>query len=145
MKISHILLPTDFSKSSQAALVEAVGLAAQSKAKVSIIHVLEPVYLGTDAYSPWMLEFEKGRSENAQAQIRALQERIPATSRGEIAVQDGQAWRGIVEWANEHGVDLILLPTHGYSGLKHLWLGSVAERVVQHAKCPVLITRGEPE
>ena len=58
-----------------------------------------------------------------------------------ISIVVGVPWHSIVEHSRDEPIDLIVMSTHGRSGLKHLWMGSVAERVVQHAPCAVLVTR----
>lgn len=141
MKIHHILVPTDFSAHSKSALDYAIGLAEKFPSKISLLHVLEPFFTGGSEVSLMYASVEKERREAARAQ---LAEKAAATGNRceiEAILEDGVPWRAICDHANTHEIDLIVLPTHGYTGIKHLWMGSTAERVVQHAHCPVLVTR----
>ncbi len=141
MKIEHILIPTDFSDQSQVALDYATALREKFSAQVTLIHVVEPFLgYGTElSIIPANVDID--RESAAESRLKELAAGFGGTLPVKALCLNGQPWRVICEWAAENKVDLIVMPTHGYSGLLHLWLGSVAERVVQKAPCPVLTVR----
>jgi nucleotide-binding universal stress UspA family protein len=141
MRIRRILVPTDFSDCSAHAVDYAVGLARTLPSRITLIHVFEPVSAG-DIYG-----FVEVTSLNEQAErsarrkiandVARLRKRgIAAT--GVVSV--GAVASAIVRHAAK-SVDLIVIGTHGRSGLNRWLLGSVAERVVRLAPCPVLTVR----
>ena len=141
MKIEHILIPLDFSDHSKRALEYAAALRGKFPAQVTLLHVIEP-FVGYGAelsIIPANLDID--REDGAEARLKEL----AVTFGGDVVVNTvclrGKPWHVICDWAADNKVDLIVMPTHGYSGLLHLWLGSVAERVVQKAPCPVLVIR----
>jgi nucleotide-binding universal stress UspA family protein len=139
MTLKEILVPIDFSKTALQALNYAVPLAKQFGAKITLVHVVELPrltpgieYIGIDASESSLLE--KRLKEIAR---RAL----PPGVNSDIVVQLGSGYDTIVSVAKARGVDLIVITTHGYTGLKHVLMGSTAEQVVRHAPCPVLVVR----
>jgi universal stress protein A len=142
MDIRHILAPTDFSDPSKKALSDALELAQTFGAKLSLLHVFEPSpYLGftPPAMSTDLLgDLERQAStELAQVLPDAREAKVEVTR----AVAIGSPPQQIVETAEAEHVDLIVMATHGRTGLSHLLIGSVAERVVRTAPCPVLTIR----
>jgi nucleotide-binding universal stress UspA family protein len=144
-----ILVTTDFSELGDQAIGHAFRLAADHGAKVVLCHVMEtpvtPVPLYAQYYPPDLLTptMEKQIRDEAR---RALLERVPAVGEladvpREIVVTRGLPATEIVRVAEECGADLIVISTQGHTGLKHIVLGSVAERVVRHAHCAVLVVR----
>ena len=147
MNIRHILAPTDFSDYSKKALSDALELARTFGAKLSLLHVLEPSpYLG-EFTPPTMGEDLLGDLERqaSAALARMLPEAQQATIEVTRAVVMGSSSLKIVETAEAEHVDLIVMATHGRTGLSHLLIGSVAERVVRTAPCPVLTIRPPAE
>jgi universal stress protein A len=147
MDIRHILAPTDFSDYSKKALRNAFELAQTFGAKLSLLHVLEPApYLG-EFTPPTMGEELLGDLERqASAELaRVLPEARQTTIAVTRAVVMGSPSLKIVETAEAEHVDLIVMATHGRTGLSHLLIGSVAERVVRTAPCPVLTIRPPAE
>jgi universal stress protein A len=147
MLIKRILIPIDFSEVSLQALDYAVELGNPFGAELVAVHVVEPIYYATpaDVYGPsanlGMLLEEQQRV--AGEQLAELEEKL--VKRGatiETVMESGVPYQKIVELAEARKVDLIVMATHGRSGLSHLLLGSVAERVVRSAACPVLTVRG---
>jgi universal stress protein A len=139
LKVSRILVATDFSEHSRKALSYAIGFAAQFGAKLTLVHVVEPVLYPTD----WMLplpeiDFAQTRKFLIE-QLKTFSKKSPVTA--QPTVRYGQPAEEIVQVARERKIDLIVIGTHGHSGVKHLLIGSVAERVVRHAPCPVLTLR----
>ncbi|HKP63228.1 MAG TPA: universal stress protein [Polyangiales bacterium] len=139
--IKKILCPTDFSDSSQVASALAVDLAAKLGAAVEFLHVVQPpVYVGWEdspaglAATAQLLDQTR---ERAESQLKAAVEKF--NGRGvqiHTQLQDGSPHQQISELSKQ--VDLIVMGTHGRTGLPHLLLGSVAERVVRTASCPVM-------
>jgi universal stress protein A len=143
LTIKAILVPTDFSDCSEGALDYAVALATQFKAALHLVHVSPIPSLAAAAMDGVIVslpELEAEMRTAAEAEMARLVARIsgvPVST--EIAV--GNPPTCIVTVASERGVDLIVMGTHGRGPLMHLMLGSVAERVVRLAPCPVLTTR----
>jgi universal stress protein A len=147
-RFTHILVPTDFNPASDAALAYAKELALKYEARLTLLHVVtDPVATGAwapDVYVP-------ASAEMGERVLRATRERLEAAltpeQRARFAVRI-ETWIGvpaqiIEDIAREQKVDLIVMGTHGRRGLSHMVLGSVAERVVRHAPCPVLTTHAE--
>lgn len=145
LNIKDILVPLDFSSSSKKALAYALPFAKQFGAKITLLYVVEPVvYPAEFGYVPSLLE-----NDQAVAAAKAKLEKFGAEFVGletlsKTLVRTGSPFREIADAARTLKVDLMIISTHGYTGLKHVLLGSTAERVVRHATCPVLVVR-EPE
>jgi nucleotide-binding universal stress UspA family protein len=144
MTFKKILCAVDFSESSRAAMQTAAKLGAEPGVEVTLVHVWEAPVLPNE--SGFMLENEllEGivrESERALAAWKTDLERMGArkvTSK----LLAGVVWDRIVhELSSDPSYDLAVIGTHGRTGLKHVLLGSVAERVVRHAPCPVLVVR----
>ncbi len=144
-----ILVTTDFSDLGDRAIGHAFRLAADHGAKVVLCHVVEPpvapVPLYAQYYPPDLMTPDMEHQIREESE-RALLERAPrdgdlgAVPR-EVVVTRGLPSDDIVRVGQEVGADLIVISTHGHTGLKHILLGSVAERIVRHAPCPVLVVR----
>lgn len=139
----HILVPTDFSPSSDAAIDAAIDLAQRFDAKVTLLHVWQlPVYPYMEAMlnlSALASEVERGATEALEKQLQQVRSRYPAV---QSVVQMGLPWQAIIEIVKSQQVDLVVMGTHGRRGFDHLILGSVAERVVRLSPVPVLTIRG---
>lgn len=143
LHLQRILVPLDFSGKSRQALEAAVPLASQYGAKISLIHVVEPVYAGPPypgdiALTPWASPPDKSVERLLAARAREL---VPEHLRGQVVVRCGRAFVEIVDVADDLKADLIVIASHGRTGFKRMVMGSTAERVVRHAHCPVLIIR----
>jgi nucleotide-binding universal stress UspA family protein len=141
--IGKILVPIDFSEHSQKALRYALAFAAQFDAEVALVHIVEQmVYPGDWMYPPLAAsDFAAEKREQMIERLRALD--AGSGVRTHHVVRLGRAWQEVIEIAREQKSDLIILATHGYTGLKHVLLGSVAEKIVRHAPCPVLSVRAD--
>ena len=144
MTIQHILVPTDFSPYAEQALDYAIALAKRLQARVTLIHVISPVLWGTgDVPAAPPPTYCEAIEAEVQQGIEAALKRVRAAGlEGQTLVAYGAPFDRIITTARDQGVDLIVMGTHGRTGLPHLFLGSVAERVVRLAPCPVLVTRG---
>lgn len=140
-KLKNILVPIDFSDLSKDALPYASLLARQFDAELVLLHIVEifPIdsLLGRELTHqttvPLMRQAEAGLERMAEKLYKASG--VKAT----VAVRAGSPFAEISDAAKTGSADLIVLTTHGHTGLKHVWLGSTAERVVRHASCPVLV------
>jgi nucleotide-binding universal stress UspA family protein len=148
MPFSRILLPTDFSELSSVALEYGQALAERFGASLHVLHVIEdPFILGatsSEIYVPDVPALRAALMTEAEAQIASL---LPDRMRDAVCVTTevrvGHAAPLISEVAETRPCDLIVMGTHGRTGVAHLFLGSVAEKVVRTAPCPVLTIRGE--
>jgi nucleotide-binding universal stress UspA family protein len=144
MDIRHILAPTDFSDYSKKALSDALELAQTFGAKLSLLHVVEPPPYPIEGFVPptmgadLLADLERQASAELAQVLPDAQEATVEVTR---TVVIGAPSQKIVETAEAAHVDLILMATHGRTGLSHLLIGSVAERVVRTAPCPVLTIR----
>jgi nucleotide-binding universal stress UspA family protein len=151
LRYKTILVPTDFSEFSRAAIEYAQRLAEQVGGTLVLLHVVEPVYpYAADGplYFPGDLRNPNFKpSPDAEKAIARLAENVAGTAgrpvEGKVSV--GQAYDEIARMARELPADLIVIASHGYTGLKHVFMGSTAERVVRHATCPVLVVRQPAE
>ncbi len=141
VKLGRILVPLDFSEHSLKALHYAQALAAQFGAELLVVNIVEQVvYPGDWSYLPVAVsDFAAEKRQEILEKLTTL----TANSAEKVTpmVRLGRAWQEIVQIAEEQKADLIVIATHGYTGLKHALLGSVAEKVVRHAPCPVLTVR----
>ena len=137
----RILVPIDFSDPSRKALQYAASLAEQFGSKLILFYAIEPVATPDFAYHPLMKETSEVVGD-ARKQMRKLCEETSTSSAvDQIIVEKGVPHARITETAKSLDADLIVIATHGNTGLKHVLLGSTAERVVRHASCPVLVVR----
>jgi nucleotide-binding universal stress UspA family protein len=145
-RVRRLLYPTDFSPASAPAFRQAVALARDDKAELLIVHVLTPpVPVVSDAYiSPKVYDdLERASRAWGQKQIAAPVARAKrAGARVRGLLLEGVAADQIVRAARSRRADLIVMGTHGRGGFARLLLGSVAERVIATARCPVLTVRG---
>ncbi|MBI3328735.1 MAG: universal stress protein [Nitrospinae bacterium] len=144
MEIHHMLAPTDFSAYSMQAIDYAFALAQKFGAKLSLLHVIEMPAYPVDGYVPPIqaTTLLEDLDRNARIELANILSKAEGTN-VEVArhVVLGKPYREIVHIAAKENVDLIVMATHGRTGLSHLVMGSVAERVVRLAPCPVLTLR----
>jgi universal stress protein A len=147
MAVQHILVPTDFSEYADYALDYAIELAQKLQAHLTFLHVIYPMPLTMEdfdasGFTPYLEEIET----DAQQRLQILLNRVRQEGlQGETAIVQGVPFQAIVDMAESQDIDLIVMGTHGRTGLTHVLMGSVAERVVRMAPCPVLVTRGKTE
>jgi universal stress protein A len=141
----RILHPTDFSRASRPAFARAVKLARQEGAELLIVHVMVPPapFVGNGYVSPKTYEdLEAAARKSAETQLKAVLARAKkAGARAKAILTEGIPVEQIVRAAKGKRADLIVIGTHGRTGFSRFFLGSVAERVVQLAPCPVLTVR----
>jgi nucleotide-binding universal stress UspA family protein len=140
--LKKVLVPVDFSGSARKALEYGLAFAEQFQASLALLHVIELSFLGSGLGEIEVPLLETELRQNAGQQLdrlvaEVIGNRVPCET--EVAV--GRPWQEITEAAKAREVDLIVMGTHGYTGLRHVVMGSTAERVVRHAACPVLVVR----
>lgn len=144
--VRRVLHATDFSAASRPAFVHALRVARASDADLVLVNVamppspvLEDSYFSARSYQRMLTD----RREEAQKKLTTLRDRAGrAGVRASVVVRDGIPFEEIVSAARQQRADLIVMGTHGRSGLGRLVLGSVAERVIGLASCPVITVRG---
>jgi nucleotide-binding universal stress UspA family protein len=142
MKLRRILHATDFSPASRRAFATALDLARRSRAELLLAHavvmpepLLEDAYLSAESYRKIL---ERGR-QAAQRRLNALGRRAQQRGvRATLLVLDGIAYQAIPRAAQRQRADLVVIGTHGRTGLQRLLMGSVARRVIGLTRCPVL-------
>ena len=136
-------MPIDFSKPSEKALDYALPFARQFGAQIVVLHVAEPRnYPNSFIMPPEIIEGNTARMDAREEKLSEFsRKRIGRGIKTATVVQLGKPYQEIVKLAEARRVDLIILATHGHSGVERLFLGSTAERVVRHAPCPVLVVR----
>ena len=142
-KLSRILVPVDFSACSMKALQYAIPFARQFNASITLLNVVRINYaVGTEFGAVDFPFIETEIRKGAEKQLAALAaEHASSGVKVDTELRSGLEAQGIAEAAKSLESDLIILSTHGHTGLKHLFLGSVAENVVRLAPCPVLVVR----
>lgn len=136
----NILLPIDFSESTDKVLDYAVPLAGKFCAKIVLLHVVEPMIYPPEA--GFVPVDETKVIQAAKRRLKQIGEGIsPSNLSVKSLVRLGSPYHEISEAARELKADMIVISTHGYTGLKHVFMGSTAERVVRHAPCPVLVLK----
>lgn len=142
LRLKHILVPVDFSDCSRKALHYAAPLARQFNADITLLHVVVAVPL-----PPQMMVFEAETlsaryHEQAAKQLSEWRKEILSQTPVKATVRPGTAaHQEIITAAHECNCDLIVIGSHGRTGLARMLTGSTAERVVRHAPCPVLVVR----
>jgi universal stress protein A len=145
IKLQRLLLPTDFSEFSAAARMYACAFADQFQADLHVLHVIQdlaPLVPEPGAALAPPVDYLRELELNAQAMLERVID--PQWSAGKTivrAVRQGPPFLEIVRYAQEANIDLIVMGTHGRSALAHMLMGSVAEKVVRKAPCPVLTVR----
>lgn len=143
-EINKVLVPIDFSDYSKGALRYAVNFARSFNAEVLLIYVVEPVIyppdfsMGQIAIPTVGLEMDKRAAEELE---KLAKKEIHSDMKVKTIIRTGKPFVEIVETASEENVDMIIIATHGHSGVEHILFGSTAEKVVRKAPCPVLTLR----
>lgn len=138
-EIRRVLCPVDFSEPSENALDYAIDFAAKFGAEVHLVHVYQlPVYALPDGAMMAGPEFTTKVTSELQKALQELADRKRGESTIETHLVEGIPYKEIVRLSGELGADLVVMGTHGRTGIKHLLLGSVAERVVRSSEIPVI-------
>jgi universal stress protein A len=134
--LNKILVPVDFSECSDKALEYAISFAKEFKAELTLLHVLEPCPPAAEMYP-----MPVGSLAQGQADLSALFEMVGDSIACKTLVRSGSPHTQIVNAAKELEIDLIIISTHGHTGVTRAILGSTTEQVVRRAPCPVLVVR----
>lgn len=144
VSISKILVPIDFSDYSKKALNYAIDFAKIFNAKLYLIYVVEPIIYPAD-FSMGQIVFPETGEDIMNRSKTGLQDLaksiIPKDIDYEIILKNGKPFIEIIETASEKDIDLIIIATHGHTGVEHLLFGSTAAKVIRKAPCPVLTLR----
>lgn len=144
LPVKLVLAPTDFSEVSVETVARARELAEHFGAELLVLHVIPPIpTLPSDPhYNFEVPAYQEALRENARRQIQeAAPDPVASGLKSQTLVSYGDPAKEIVRIAEEQSVDMIVIATHGLTGWQHLVFGSVAEKVVRTAKCPVLTVR----
>jgi nucleotide-binding universal stress UspA family protein len=146
ISVRKILVPVDFSKPSIAAIDYATRVATRLGAELNLIHVFEPQcpLVAMNAMPLCLPDPEARLRVRTDLETTAKRHEIPLRAE-HIHVKEGRPFEEICRVARTIDVDLIIIPTRGNTGLKHLVLGSTAERVIRHSPCPVLVLKAGSE
>jgi nucleotide-binding universal stress UspA family protein len=144
--LNRIIVATDFGEAAEAALNYGRALARVFGASLTVLHVVEDLLtasFGIEGYVGSYPDFQRSLEESARKQLDALLTDEDRTDLGAIAVlrTSGSPALTIVNYARDVNADLIIMGTHGRGAMAHLLMGSVAERVVRTAPCPVLTVK----
>ncbi|MDQ7815933.1 MAG: universal stress protein [Melioribacteraceae bacterium] len=142
--IKNILVPIDFSDYSKNALRYAVQFAKQFKAKMYLIYVVEPMIYPADFSMGQVAipSMDADLQNRADEELKSLAKNfIESSIKSETIIRTGKPFVEINETAKDIDADLIIMATHGHTGVEHLLFGSTAEKVVRKAPCPVLTLR----
>jgi nucleotide-binding universal stress UspA family protein len=145
--IKDIVVATDFSETAGLAVESAVQIAKTYGAKLHVIHAFEtPVPI----VSPYEIVMPEGLLEQARTSamksLQAARQKAEAAGvKAEAHLTEAPSAHAIARYAANCGADLVVVGTRGHTGLKHVLLGSVAERTVREAPCPVLVIKGKAE
>lgn len=141
-RIRNILVPVDFSPNSRKAVDYATAFAKQFGATLTYLHVVQVNYAYGEFGAIDFTALEREMRSGAEKELAGLL--AAATGAGLEArslVREGSPPKVIADVARELGSDLLVISTHGYTGLRHVLMGSIAEHVVRYAPCPVLVVR----
>ena len=147
MNLRNILVPIDFSKMSIEAIETAKRLGQRFGAAIDLVHVHQFSYPATSrrlvfAAGALPESFQEDRNRQLAEQLKSVAKRAGLSPQEQTHLRTGVApFHEICKLAQEIPADVIVMPTHGHTGLKHVLLGSTAERVVQHSPCPVFVVR----
>ena len=141
LKVRNIIVPIDFSKMSVQAIQIAKQLARRFSASIHLAHVRQSNYTA-DFVAPAFMTYEQVGEQTALKELEGVGSECGVASASCHVLGGAPPFDEICRLAQTVPADLVVMPTHGRTGLKHVFLGSTAERIVQHSSCPVLVTRG---
>ncbi len=147
MTVHHILVPTDFSDYANHALAYASELAQTLQSRITLLHIFHVAPLSLGDMPPAFLDtYLKELEADAQTSMQASLKWVQHDGlQVDTVIDHGIPFQAIVDTARDQQVDLIVMGTHGRTGLTHVLIGSVAEKVVRLAECPVLVTRRQAD
>jgi universal stress protein A len=137
-RLKEILVPVDFTECTEKALSYAVPFAKQFGATVTLLHVVEPTFVPATEMG---IVLDVDRTDTVKRDLEKLRAHLAGQVYCRALLRKGSAQAEIIAAAKEIGCDLIILSTHGRTGLDHLLMGSTAEKVMRRAGCPIFIVR----
>ena len=140
LKVRNIIVPIDFSKMSVEAIQIARQLARRFGASIHLAHVRQSNYTA-DFVAPPFMTYEQEGEQAALKELKKVASECDVSSATCDVLSGAPPFDEICRLAHTIPADLVVMPTHGRTGLKHVFLGSTAERIVRHSSCPVLVTR----
>lgn len=142
-EINRILVTTDFSGFSRAAFPQAIAMARKFDADILLVHVIQPII--TPSEYTWGVQPVELQREHEQHCLNAIEKLISDHFPKDIKIKGriihGLPFKEIITLSRSEAVDLIVMATHGLSGLSHIIFGSTAEKVVRKSSCPVMVVR----
>jgi len=141
LNIQNIIVPIDFSKMSVQAIQIAKQLARRFSASIHLAHVRQSNYTA-DFVAPAFMTYEQEGEQTALEELKKVASECGVSPAACDVLSGAPAFDEICRLGQTIPADLVVMPTHGRTGLKHVFLGSTAERIVQHSSCPVLVRRG---
>lgn len=144
MKVNNILVPVDFSNYSKSALAYSSKIAQSYKAHLQVLHIIEetmhPAFSVTGKSS--IFDLVPGIRDDSRKRVDKMLEDVDSAKvKSNVYIQAGRPASDIIKFAKENSTDLIVIATHGLTGLEHMLLGSVTEKVVRMAHCPVFTVK----
>lgn len=144
MKIERILIPVDFSEYSKMALDYSIEFSKKFNSELILIYVIEPIVYPSDFGLGQIpinqVDFEI--QSKAESELKKLvEEKVPSELKASYVVKTGKPFLEIISAAKEYDCDLIIIATHGHTGIEHILFGSTAEKVVRKSPVPVLTVR----
>lgn len=143
--LRQILVPIDFSDNSKKALRYAIPFAQQFNAAITVVYVVEPAVFPSD-FGFGQMNFpdvEKEMNEKAETELKQIIADLNSPVTVTPVVASGIPFVEVTTFADENDIDLIILATHGRTGVEHILFGSTAEKIIRKAPCPVLVVRSE--
>jgi len=143
MQINHILVPIDFSRDADDAIDMAITLARELGSRITLLHVIHDVYVGVGEMAAALpASYYEEIEEDVKREIQTYLNKVfEAGLQGDSIVLHGVPFQSILDTVRDQNIDLVVMGTHGRTGLRHVLLGSVAEKVIRMATCPVMVTR----
>jgi nucleotide-binding universal stress UspA family protein len=143
--LDRILVPVDFSDNSKKALQYAIPFAEQFKASITVLYVVEPAVFPSDFGFGQMSfpDVEREMVDKAETELRKIVDELRTSVAIVPVVLSGIPFVEVTGYADENDIGLIILATHGRTGVEHILFGSTAEKIIRKSPCPVLVVRAE--
>jgi universal stress protein A len=141
ISLKKVIVPVDFSDCSEKTVRYALAFAEGSKAEVVFVHIVEPYTPTPEMLLIDVASIESAAHRTAKKLLRRIVAKSELITQCSSEIRIGKPWVEIIRLAKELDADLIVVSTHGRTGLAHVLLGSTAEQIVRHAGCPVLVVR----
>jgi nucleotide-binding universal stress UspA family protein len=143
LNFKNILVPTDFSDNSIQALEFALNLAKSNKAALHVLHVIEPILNTEKLWSSGNKEeFEKTRELNAEEDLRRFINKIsPGGVRIIEALKSGKPHEQVLKYSHKNHIDLIVIASHGWTGLSHMITGNVTNKIFRYSEVPIICVK----